>query len=110
MADSTALNPPTQAALRKIWTVRAVPSPEGGGKKKRAKLAARALGSSVGVTTQAAWCTRGGRRLVLSIFGPMPNAGIKATLQMIPLHLCVYTQLPSSEGEFAVMKPGGVMP
>lgn len=40
----------------------------------------------------------------------MPNAGIKATLQMIPLHLCVYTQLPSSEGEFAVMKPGGVMP
>lgn len=43
MADSTALNPPTQAALRKIWTVRAVPSPEGGGKKKKGKTSCQSL-------------------------------------------------------------------
>lgn len=74
---------------------------------KKSKLVSRALGS-------AAWsgtaCTRHGRRLVLPILGPVPDAGIKGALQMMPLYFCEYTQLPNSKGEFAVMEPGRMMP
>lgn len=75
-----------------MWTIRAVPAPEG---QKEWELAARALGSFVYGNTARVLHSQWQEVGLIDIW-PRACCGVKAALQTVPLHWGTHAELPGT--------------